>query len=153
MSTTFPSVRTRNRTVCRTACRAALATAALSLITTTVLAQHVKGNEAVTQTAQGRQVQTPPLPKSVGKPCAVAAKCHAAAWRMVETQAGLVECTEAYARPGTCRESTYGVDKLPRLWVVKRGADWLQCQYPDLNSKCAPMFARPPANLPMDAVQ
>ena len=118
MSTTFRSARTHSRAR-RAACRAALATAALSLITTAALAQHVKGNEAVTQTAQGRQVQTPPLPKSVGKPCGVAAKCHAAAWRMVETQTGLVECTEAYARPGTCRESTYGVDKLPRLWVVK----------------------------------
>jgi hypothetical protein len=72
---------------------------------------------------------------------------------MVETAAGLVECTEAYARPGTCRTSTYGKAKLARLWVVKSQGVWLQCQYPDLRSRCVPMNARPPANLPFDAVQ
>lgn len=141
------------RTHVLTAFRAALATAALSLITTAAQAQHVKGNEAVTRTAQGKQVQTPPLPKSVGKPCGVAAKCHAGSWHMVETDQGLVECTEPYARAGTCRASTYGAERLPRLWIVKTDSTWKWCQYPDLNSKCASMFARPPANLPVDAVQ
>jgi len=68
-------------------------------------------------------------------------------------QRGLQECTEAYARPGTCRASSYGTKKMSRLWVVKAGGHWLQCQYPDLGSKCVDMFARPPANLPFDAVQ
>mgnify|MGYP006160620893 CR=1 FL=1 len=49
--------------------------------------------------------------------------------------------------------STYGTTKLSRLWVVKKGGQWLQCQFPDLGSKCVNVFARPPANLPFDAVQ
>ena len=43
--------------------------------------------------------------------------------------------------------------KIARLWVVKKGTAWLQCQYPDLGSKCVDMSARPPANLPYDAIQ
>ena len=116
-------------------------------------AQFVKGNEAVKVTPAGKKIETPPLPASVSKPCSASANCHGGAWRMVETDAGLLECTEPWARPGSCRASTYGSQKLPRLWVVKHDSVWLQCQYPDLASKCAPMFARPPANLPFDAVQ
>jgi hypothetical protein len=122
------------------------------------IAQFVKGNEAVKVMPDGsKKVETPPLPvtgpASRSKPCAADAGCHAGAWHMVETTAGLMECTEAYARPGTCRASTYGSTKRSRLWVVKAGRNWLQCQYPDLGSKCVNMFARPPANLPFDAVQ
>ena len=133
--------------------------AALSsaLLAVTAQAQYVKGNEAVKSTASGKSVETPPMPStgpiSKTKPCMANANCFAGAWLMVETSEGLVECTEAYARPGTCRTSTYGTKKASRLWVVKRGADWLQCQYPDLASKCVNMFARPPANMPYDAVQ
>ena len=132
---------------------ATLVVSSFTLLGTAAHAQFVKGNEAVTVTAAGKKVETPPVPASVGKLCGAEAKCHASSWRMVETDAGLVECTEAYARPSSCRASTYGTQKLPRLWVVKRGSEWLQCQYPDLNGKCIPMFARPPANLPVDAVQ
>jgi hypothetical protein len=116
-------------------------------------AQAVKGNEAIKVTASGRSVETPPVPHSLGKPCRADAKCYAGAWRMVETEQGLLECTEPYAREGTCRPSTYGSQKLPRVWVVKKSSTWVQCQYPDLASKCVVLFARPPANLPVDAVQ
>lgn len=121
-------------------------------------AQFVKGNEAVKVMADGsKHVETAPLPATgpirSTKPCLANAGCHAGSWHMVETAEGLLECTEAYARPGTCRASTYGSTKLSRLWVVKSGGKWLQCQYPDLGSKCVNMFARPPANLPFDAVQ
>jgi hypothetical protein len=132
---------------------ATLVVASFTLVGTAAHAQFVKGNEAVTVTAAGKKVETPPMPGSVGKVCGANANCHAGSWRMVETESGLVECTEPWARPGSCRASTYGTQKLRRLWVVKRGSDWLQCQYPDLGSKCVPMFARPPANLPFDAVQ
>lgn len=123
-----------------------------------VLAQFVKGNEAVKVMPDGsKKVETPPLPATgpirSTKPCNANAVCNAGAWHMVETSDGLVECTEVYARPGTCRASSYGVTKLSRLWVVKSGSNWLQCQYPDLGSKCVNVFARPPANLPFDAVQ
>jgi hypothetical protein len=122
------------------------------------LAQYVKGNEAVKLLPDGsKRVETPPLPATgpirSTKPCAAADNCHGGAWLMVETADGLVECTEAYARPGTCRESSFGKTKLMRLWVVRSGSRWLQCQLPDLASKCVDMFARPPSNLPFPAVQ
>jgi hypothetical protein len=116
-------------------------------------AQFVKGNEAVRSTPTGKSIETPPVPASVGKVCAANGKCYAGSWHMVETEAGLVECTEAFARSGSCRASTYGAEKLRRLWVVKKGQTWLQCQYPDSGSKCVELFARPPANLPYDALQ
>jgi hypothetical protein len=124
----------------------------------TVFAQFVKGNEAVKVMPDGtKKVETPPLPTTgpirSTKPCAAADKCHGGAWLMVETAQGLMECTEAYARPGTCRASSYGTTKLMRLWVVKSGKTWQQCQLPDLGSKCVDMFARPPGNLPFPAAQ
>ena len=132
--------------------------AALAASSSASVAQFVKGNEAVTVMADGsRRVETAPLPSTgpaqKSKPCKANAGCHAGSWHMVETADGLQECTEAYARPGTCRPSSYGSTKFSRLWVVKAGGTWLQCQYPDLHSKCVNMFARPPANLPYDAVQ
>lgn len=123
-----------------------------------VFAQFVKGNEAVKIMPDGtKRIETPPLPTTgpirSTKPCAAAEKCHGGAWLMVETKDGLVECTEAYARAGSCRASSYGTTKLLRLWVVKSGDNWLQCQLPDVASKCVNMFARPPANLPYPAAQ
>ena len=67
---------------------------------------------------------------------------------MVETSEGLMECTELYARAGTCRTSRYGSEKRSRLWIVKNKGQWMQCQYPDLASKCVSTKA-----LPFDAVQ
>lgn len=133
-------------------------TAVLALGSGAAQAQYVKGNEAVKVLPNGStRVETPPLPATgpirSTKPCAAADNCHGGAWLMVETADGLVECTEAYARPGTCRESSFGKAKLMRLWVVRSGGKWLQCQLPDLGSKCVDMFARPPSNLPFPAVQ
>ena len=131
---------------------------ALALATSIASAQFVKGNEAVKSLPGGeRLVDLAPLPSSgpirKTKPCLAQAGCHAGPWHMVETRAGLMECTEVYAREGTCRPSSYGTTKLSRIWVVKAGGQWLQCQFPDLGSKCVKVFARPPANLPFDAVQ
>jgi hypothetical protein len=135
-----------------------IAAVSIALIGSSAYAQFVKCNEAVALQPDGsKTVTTPPLPATgpvrSTKPCLADGSCNAGAWLMVETPDGLVECTEAYARQGTCRASTYGAKKMSRLWVVKRGSDWLQCQYPDLGSKCVNMFARPPANLPYSAVQ
>ena len=132
--------------------------AAMALASTIATAQFIKGNEAVKVMADGtKKVETPPLPATgtarTSKPCAANEKCHGGAWLMVETNEGLRECTEAYARPGTCRASSYGTTKLLRVWVVKRGNDWLQCQLPDGSTKCVNMFAKPPRNLPFPAVQ
>jgi hypothetical protein len=134
------------------------AAAAIAFASTGAMAQFVKGNEAVRVMTDGsKQVQTPPLPATgpaqSSKPCAANEKCHGGAWLMVETKDGLKECTEAYARATSCRASTYGTTKLLRLWVAKSGDNWLQCQLPDLGSKCVNMFARPPANLPFPAAQ
>ena len=136
--------------------RRLLAISALALASTSSIAQYVKNNDAVKVMPNGRKaVETPPISAAASKSrvCAADAGCHAGAWHMVETPAGLQECTEAYARSSTCRASTYGAVKRSRLWVVKSSGKWLQCQYPDLGSKCVDMFARPPANLPFDAVQ
>ena len=132
--------------------------AALACGSFAAAAQFVKGNEAVRVLPDGTtRIETPPLPTTgpirSAKPCAAADNCHGGAWLMVETRDGLVECTEAYARPGTCRASSYGTTKLLRLWVLKSAGAWLQCQLPDIASKCVNMFARPPGNLPYPATQ
>ena len=113
-------------------------------------AQFVKGNEAVTATPDGtKKVETPPLPAGLAPPCPAARPgCAGGGWLMVETISGLMECTEFYARPGACRQSTYGTEKRARLWIVKTKGQWMQCQYPDLASKCVSTKA-----LPFDAVQ
>ena len=102
-------------------------------------AQYVKGNEAVKLMPDGTtRVETPPTAGAVlARPCPAAqAGCAGGGWKMVETQTGLMECTEIYARPGTCRASTFGTEKRSRLWIVKQDSHWLQCQQPDLGSKC-----------------
>lgn len=121
------------------AARELLALGALALASTAAPAQFVKGNEAVKVTPDGaKKVETPPLPPAgLAAPCpADRAGCAGGGWRMVETTDGLRECTEIYARPGTCRPSTYGTEKRTRLWIVKTGGQWMQCQRPDLGSKC-----------------
>lgn len=131
---------------------------ALALATGAASAQFVKGNEAVKVLPDGEvAVEIPPIPTSGSasklKPCAAAAGCHPGPWHMVETPAGLRECTEPFARPTSCRSSTYGTQKISRLWIAKKGSSWLWCQYPSLAKKCVDMYARPPLNLPVSAVQ
>lgn len=109
-------------------------------------AQYVKGNEAVRVLPDGtKKVETPPLPSStLAKPCpAERASCTPSGWLMVETAEGIQECTEFYARPGTCRASTFGSEKRPRLWIVKIKGQWMQCQHPDITSKCVSTKALP----------
>ena len=125
--------------------------AALMVVSTITSAQFVKGNEAVKVMPDGsKRVETPPQPaNTLAAPCPAArAGCAGGGWKMVETDNGLMECTEFYARAGTCRSSTYGAQKSPRVWVVKTKSQWMQCQYPDLTSKCVSTKA-----LPFDAVQ
>ena len=112
---------------------AALVLASSALFCLAAHAQYVKGNEA---TRTGKKIETPPVPSSVSKVCEANAKCHAGAWRMVETDSGLMECTEPWARPSSCRASSYGSQKLARVCVVKHYKEWGLCQYPDLGSKC-----------------
>ncbi len=133
------------------AVRHLLALGALALAATTASAQFVKGNEAVKVMPDGtKKVETPPLPTAtLGAPCAADnPACTASGWRMVETPDGLRECTEIYARPGTCRPSTFGTEKRPRLWIVKTRGQWMQCQLPDIGSKCVNTKA-----LPYSAIQ
>lgn len=116
-----------------------VACATLALAAATASAQFVKGNEAVTIAPDGsRKVETPPLPKaSLGKPCpATKPGCTGGGWLMVETSEGIQECTEFYARPSTCRASTFGREARPRQWIVKSKGKWLQCERPDLGSRC-----------------
>ena len=89
----------------------------LAVVAGTASAQFVKGNEALKVMSDGtKRVETPPSSgaASKGKPCAANAGCHPGPWHMVETADGLRECTEPFARPTTCRDSTYGSQKLSR---------------------------------------
>ena len=67
---------------------------------------------------------------------------------MLESNSGLVECTEVFARPTTCRPSTYGVEKRSRAWIVKVKGQWVQCAQPDISGKCVSL-----KSLPVSAVQ
>jgi hypothetical protein len=133
------------------AVRCVLALGTLALAVTAANAQFVKGNEAVKVMPDGtRRVQTPPLPTAtLAAPCkAEDPACIPSGWRMVETVEGIRECTEIYARPGTCRPSTFGSKKATRLWIVLVRGQWMQCQFPDISSKCVSTKA-----LPYPAVQ
>ena len=114
-------------------------------------AQFVKGNEAVKVMADGsRKVETPPLPAvALGTPCPAAkAGCAGGGWKMLESTDGLVECTEVFARPSTCRASTFGTDKRSRSWIVKLKGEWAQCERPDISGRCVSL-----KSLPVSAVQ
>lgn len=133
------------------AVRHLLALVALTLAATTASAQFVKGNEAVKVMPDGtKKVETPPTAGALlAKPCPAATPgCSGGGWKMVETPEGLMECTEVYARPTTCRTSTYGSEKRSRVWVVKTGSEWKHCQYPDLGKACVSI-----KSLPSPAVQ
>jgi len=128
-----------------------LALCALALAANAANAQFVKGNEAVKVMADGtRKVETPPLPTAtLAAPCSANnPACIASGWRMVETKEGIQECTEIYARRGTCRPSTFGKEKAARLWIVLVRGHWMQCQLPNLRSKCVST-----KSLPYPAVQ
>lgn len=123
-----------------------LVAAAAILASATAQAQFVKGNEAVKVMPNGtKQVETPPLPgATLAPPCkSDNPACTTGGWLMLETADGLRECTEFYARPGTCRASTYGTEKRPRLWIVKLNGQWMQCQRPDITSRCVSTKALP----------
>lgn len=128
-----------------------LAAIALVLGSGAVSAQFVKGNEAVHVMTDGtKKVDVPPLPTvSLGSPCsATKTGCAGGGWKMLESEAGLVECTEIFARPTTCRPSTYGIEKRSRIWIVKVKGQWVQCAQPDISGKCVSL-----KSFPISAVQ
>ena len=133
------------------AIRHLLALVAMALAAATASAQFVKGNEAVKVMPDGtKKVETPPLPAAtLGAPCpATKSGCAGGGWKMLESQSGLVECTEVFARPGTCRDSTYGTEKRSRVWIVKLKGEWTQCERPDVSGKCISL-----KGFPISAVQ
>ena len=124
---------------------------AFALAASAASAQFVKGNEAVRVMTDGTQkVEVPPLPSvALGSPCPAAKPgCAGGGWKMLESNSGLVECTEVFARPTTCRPSTYGVEKRSRTWIVKVKGQWVQCAQPDISGKCVSL-----KSLPVSAVQ
>jgi hypothetical protein len=128
-----------------------IAATALILAGTPVHAQFVRGNEAVRLLPDGtRKVETPPTVGALlAKPCpATTAGCSGGGWKMVETANGLMECTEVYARATTCRPSTYGAQKLARVWVVKIDTRWQHCSYPKITKGCVGL-----TELPNPAIQ
>jgi hypothetical protein len=130
---------------------AAIATLVLTAAPPPAQAQFVKGNEAVKVLPDGtRKVELPPIAgAALAPPCpASRVTCAGSGWRVAETRDGLQACTELYARPGTCRPSTYGTARFPRLWIAKSKGQWMLCRLPDLTSKCVKLTA-----LPYPAVQ
>jgi hypothetical protein len=128
-----------------------IALVALALASTAANAQFVKGNEAVSIMADGqKKVDLPPLPSaSLGSPCPAAKPgCAGGGWKMLESDSGLVECTEVFARPTTCRPTTYGTEKRSRVWIVKVKGAWVQCERPDITGKCISL-----KSFPISAVQ
>src|SRR3990167_856917 len=128
-----------------------VAAIALVLGSSAASAQFVKGNEAVRVMTDGTsKVEVPPLPSvALGSPCAAAKPgCAGGGWKMLESESGLVECTEVFARPTTCRPSTYGTEKRSRAWIVKVKGQWMQCAQPDISGKCVSL-----KSLPVSAVQ
>ena len=124
---------------------------ALALATSAASAQFVNGNEAVRVMTDGtKKVEVPPLPSvPLGSPCpANKPGCAGGGWKMLDSDSGLVECTEVFARPMTCRPSAYGVEKRSRTWIVKVEGQWLQCAQPDISGKCVSL-----KSLPVSAVQ
>lgn len=133
------------------AARNFLVLVAAALVASAASAQFVKGNEAVKVMPDGtKKVETPPLPAaSLGAPCpATKSGCAGGGWKMLESLSGLVECTEVFARPGTCRDSTYGTEKRSRVWIVKLKGEWTQCERPDVSGKCISL-----KGFPISAVQ
>ncbi len=123
-----------------------LVLALLVLASTSASAQFVKGNEAVRILPNGgKQVETPPTDRALlAKPCpAKEPSCSGGGWKMVETQDGLMECTEVYARPTTCKPSTFGSEKRLRVWVVKTGSEWKHCGAPSLSKGCVSLTSLP----------
>ena len=128
-----------------------VAAIALVLGSSAASAQFVKGNEAVRVLTDGTsKVEVPPLPSvALGSPCAAAKPgCAGGGWKMLESESGLVECTEVFARPTTCRPSTFGAEKRSRAWIVKIKGQWMQCAQPDISGKCVSL-----KSLPISAVQ
>jgi hypothetical protein len=125
--------------------------AMLAFMAGSAAAQFVKGNEAVNVMPDGaKKVETPPLPSAtLGAPCpASKSGCAGGGWKMLESTAGLVECTEVFARPGTCRPSTYGAERRSRSWIVKVKGQWMQCPLPDVGGTCVSL-----KSFPVSAVQ
>jgi hypothetical protein len=123
-----------------------IALVALALACTAANAQFVVGNEAVKVMPDGsKNVETPPTKGALlAKPCpATEPGCSGGGWKMVETQAGLMECTEVYARPTTCKPSTFGSEKRLRIWVVKVGTEWKHCGQPSLSKGCVSLKSLP----------
>ena len=118
-----------------------------------------QGNEAVQLMPDGtKRVETPPLPTTgpIQVDQALRRGRELPWWRLAdafETQDGLLGARKRTRDRAPAVRIDHGTTRLLRLWVVKSGGAWLQCQLPDIASRCVNMAARPPANLPYPAVR
>lgn len=55
---------------------------------------------------------------------------------MIQTQTGLIECSNAWVVESACRASSIGVLKAGRTWVVRRGGAWQHCAGPSTTARC-----------------
>lgn len=102
-------------------------------------------NEAVRVVNGKRVVQLPPrnpygtkeyVPKLSGayKP---------PAGYMIETEAGLMQCTVTFFDKDGCEPSTYGSKRAMRTWIVLRGGEWQGCIGIDQPKKCRAVYPKP----------
>lgn len=60
-----------------------------------------------------------------------------AIWYMIEGPRGLLECGGLTINDNACRAPTLGVHKWKRVWVVKRGGQWIHCTGGKKPYRCA----------------
>jgi hypothetical protein len=93
-------------------------------------------NEAVRADRDGRHAVQLPPGSNVKKLPPQPAPADGGIVYMIETEAGLAECTHRWYRDDECRPATLGKLRLMRAWIVKRGGRWWQCSLPSKDAKC-----------------
>lgn len=62
---------------------------------------------------------------------------------MIETEAGLVQCTVPFFEKEGCEPSTYGIKRTNRRWIVLRGGEWQACTGVEQPKKCRAVYPKP----------
>lgn len=101
----------------------------------------VRYNEAVRLVAGKRVVELPPgnphypnlKPSPIGK-------AGSSLRYMIETQAGLVQCTSTQWTAESCEPSDHGTKRRARTWVVKVQGAWKGCIGLDAPKECRALY-------------
>ncbi|MBI5792585.1 MAG: hypothetical protein HZA63_14035 [Rhodocyclales bacterium] len=101
-------------------------------------------NEAVRIVNGKRVVQLPPLNPYNPKQFVPPANSHAMRMHayMIETQAGLVQCTVPFFAKEGCEPSDYGRQQRLRTWVVFRNGEWQGCIGASKPKQCRAVYPK-----------